>query len=29
MSMIYVIGGGVALALLVYLLVAMLKPEFF
>ena len=29
MSILYVIGGGVSLALIVYLLVALLKPEAF
>lgn len=29
MDGLYLIGGGIALALLVYLLVALLKPELF
>jgi K+-transporting ATPase KdpF subunit len=29
MSLIYLLGGGLALALLAYLIVALLKPEVF
>jgi len=29
MTMLYVVGGGVSLVLLVYLFVALLKPELF